>query len=97
MCMISVFQIKFHKMPPKINFIERNKQNLARKKSALRREPEEPEKVKSNDSGKENKPSRQPVRASSAATSGSIPNSKPSNSRPVSAPGKPRSNTFIFN
>ena len=97
MCMISVFQIKFHKMPPKINFIERNKQNLARKKSALRREPEEPEKVKSNESGKENKPSRQPVRASSAATTGSIPNSKPSNSRPVSALGKPRSNTFIFN
>ena len=75
-------------MPPKINFVERNKQNIASKKTAaVKKEVVNKDSGASKDKEKENKP----VRTSSAATSRPRPLAKTNSSRPVSAPVKPKS------
>ena len=85
-------------MPPKINFVERNKQNIASKKKIVKKEVVDKDKDNggSKDREKENKPQR-PLRTSSAA----IPRPHPlalvkTSSRPTSAPLKPRSDTYGF-
>ena len=81
-------------MPPKINFVERNKQNIASKKTAVKKE------LLDKDSGaskvKEKEKENKPVRTSSAATSRPRPLAKTNSSRPVSAPVKPKSITKCF-
>ena len=75
-------------MPPKINFVERNKQNIASKKTAaVKKEVVDKDSGASKDKEKENKP----VRTSSAATSRPRPLAITNSSRPVSAPVKPKS------
>ena len=81
-------------MPPKINFVERNKQNIASKKTAVKKEVVDKDSGASKDKEKEKE--NKPVRTSSAATSRPRPLAKTNSSRPVSAPVKPKSITKCF-
>ena len=82
-------------MPPKINFVERNKQNIASKKTAVKKEVVDKASGASKDKEKEKE--NKPVRTSSAATSiRPRPLAKTNSSRPVSAPVKPKSITKCF-
>ena len=76
-------------MPPKINFVERNKQNIASKKTAVKKEVVDKDSGASKDKEKEKE--NKPVRTSSAATSRPRTLAKTNSSRPVSAPVKPKS------
>ena len=80
-------------MPPKINFIERNKQSIAGKKTTVKKEVLDKESGASKDKEKENKPQRA-LRTSSAAIPRTNPPAKTNISRPSSAPLKPRSDTL---
>ena len=77
-------------MPPKINFVERNKQNIASKRPTLKTEAVDKDKGGSNEKEKENKPQRS-LKTSSAGISRPHPLSKTNSSRPASARVKPRS------
>ena len=77
-------------MPPKINFVERNKQNIASKRPTLKKEAVNKASEESKETEKENKPKKS-LKTSSAAISRSHPLSKTNNGRPASAPVKPRS------
>ena len=82
-------------MPPKINFVERNKQNIAGKKTTVKKEVVDKESGASKDKEKENKPQRA-LRTSSAAISRTHPLAKTNSSRPSSAPVKPRSDSLCY-
>lgn len=82
-------------MPPKINFVERNKQNIASKKKAVKKEVVDKDNGGSKDTEKENKPQRA-LKTSSAANSRPHPLSKTNSSRPASAPVKPRSDGMAW-
>ena len=77
-------------MPPKINFVERNKQNIASKRPNIKKEAVEKDRGGSNEKEKENKPHRS-LKTSSAGISRLHPLSKTNNGRPASAPVKSRS------
>ena len=80
-------------MPPKINFVERNKQNIASKKTTVKKEVVDKESGACKDKEKENKPQRA-LRTSSSAISRTNPSAKTTIFRPSSAPVKPRGDNF---